>query len=167
MSKLRRINHHYGVYFITSVTFNRNPILIDNEKLLLASFEFVRTLYQIELKAWVILPDHFHLLIESNDVDVSDIMRRIKTKFSGLYRSQLKLTEGRLWQHRFWDHAIRDETDFRTHFDYIHYNPVKHGLVNNPFQYKHSSIHKYLKEGYYQPDWGVHDPVGTIEEFGE
>ena len=40
--------------------------------------------------------------------------------------------EKKIWQKRFWEHLIRDEEDFQRCFDYIHYNPVKHGYVNRP-----------------------------------
>jgi len=48
---------------------------------------------------------------------------------------------------------IRDEDDFSRHFDYIHYNPVKHGYVKRPHDWKWSSYHRYRKRGYYQDDW--------------
>ena len=49
-----------------------------------------------------------------------------------IYLSRRKRQEGNLWQHRLWEHLIRDEQDFALHCDYIHYNPVKHGLCNSP-----------------------------------
>jgi hypothetical protein len=44
--------------------------------------------------------------------------------------SKLKHRESTIWQRRFWEHQIRDENDFACHVDYIHFNPVKHGMVN-------------------------------------
>lgn len=45
----------------------------------------------------------------------------------------------KFWQKGFWDHVIRDEADFQRHLDYIHYNPVKHGLVQRPEDWPYSS----------------------------
>lgn len=45
-----------------------------------------------------------------------------------------------VWQDRFWEHTIRNERDMQTHYDYIHYNPVKHGYVDSVDQWKWSSI---------------------------
>ena len=59
-----------------------------------------------------------------------------------------------IWQRRFWEHVIRDQTDFNRHCDYIHYNPVKHGLVNSPLEWKHSSFGKFVEKGLYRQDWG-------------
>jgi len=42
----------------------------------------------------------------------------------------VKRGERGIWQCRYWEHLIRDEADFRAHMDYVHINPVKHGLVN-------------------------------------
>jgi putative transposase len=59
-----------------------------------------------------------------------------------------------VWQRRFWEHAIRDEHDFERHFDYIHYNPIKHGLVRHLRDWPYSSFHRWVRQGVYEPDWG-------------
>ena len=88
-------------------------------------------------------------------------------KVSARYRIRNKSTSGRIWQYRFWDHIIRDQNDLNKHIDYIHYNPVKHNLVQNPFEWKYSSIHEFKIEGYYSDDWGVKDRLTFKGEFGE
>jgi len=102
------------------------------------------------LGAWVVLPDHFHAILNVGDGALSDIMHRFKVRYSRRYRDANG--SGRVWQNRFWDHMIRDEDDFRSHIDYIHYNPMKHSLVTDPFDYEHSSIHKYAEQGYCERD---------------
>ena len=52
-------------------------------------------------------------------------------------------------------HQMRDENDLVRHIDYIHYNPVKHGLVNSPSAWPYSSFHRYVKQGDYDADWGA------------
>jgi len=79
-------------------------------------------------------------------------MHDFKLSFASLYRKKHNQNAGRVWQSRFWDHIIRNEKDLNNHIDYIHYNPVKHGLVKSPFEWKYSSIHEYKE--YYQTDWG-------------
>jgi REP-associated tyrosine transposase len=59
-----------------------------------------------------------------------------------------------LWQRRFWEHTIRDDRDFERHVDYIHYNPVKHGLVGRVCDWPHSSFHRYVRIGLLPRDWG-------------
>jgi hypothetical protein len=59
-----------------------------------------------------------------------------------------------VWQPRYWEHTIRDENDFERHFDYIHWNPVKHGCVRCPHEWPHSSFHQYVERGVYDRRWG-------------
>jgi putative transposase len=63
--------------------------------------------------------------------------------------------------------VIRDQEDFNRHIDYVHFNPVKHGLVRDPFKYEHSSLQKFFREGYYSRDWGCHELIGFAGDFGE
>jgi putative transposase len=73
--------------------------------------------------------------------------------------------EQAVWQHRYWEHLLRDESDFARHVDYIHYNPVKHGLVPSPLEWPYSSFRRYVDAGVYAADWGcggmVFDGVGA------
>ena len=73
-------------------------------------------------------------------------------------QSRKRTGEAAVWQRRFRQHMIRDEDDFRRHFHYIHYNPVQHGYVNRPHDWKGLSYHRYRKPGYYQKDWGSAEP---------
>lgn len=59
-----------------------------------------------------------------------------------------------IWQRHFWEHSIRDETDFERHVDYVHINPIKHGLVNSVIDWPYSSFHRYVENGVYPENWG-------------
>jgi putative transposase len=114
-----------------------------------------------------ILPDHIHLLWEMpiNDANYSLRIGEIKKRFSKKYinkfgvpiainPTQRKRGEAGIWQRRFWEHFIRDENDLNKHIEYIHYNPVKHGLVNQAKEWEGSSFHDYVRKGFYDEDWG-------------
>jgi len=62
---------------------------------------------------------------------------------------------------------IRDEDDFEQHADYIHYNPVKHGLAKAPSEWMYSSFHRYVREGYYTDDWGRGEEVKFPDAIGK
>lgn len=96
----------------------------------------------------VVLPDHIHCLLTlpKGESDYSVRLRLIKTIMT-------KQAGEQIWQKRFWEHAIRDEYDFEQHVNYIHYNPVKHGLVNRPIDWRHSSIHKFIAEKQLPKNW--------------
>jgi putative transposase len=91
--------------------------------------------------------------------------RRIKEEFTRNYlagggregersQSRKRQRERAIWQRRFWEHTIVDEEDFERHFDYIHYNPVKHGYVKSPIDWPYSSFHRWVKRGVYEATWG-------------
>ncbi|MCK5125353.1 MAG: transposase [candidate division Zixibacteria bacterium] len=165
MSNLRRYNPNGRSIFITTVTYKRQPILIDNADLLLSALNEALNKDQAKLLAWVIMTDHLHLLLDTRSADISATMHRFKLSFASRYRKRYNIYKGRIWQLRFWDHIIRDEKDYNRHLDYIHYNPVKHGLVKAPKLFPHSSIHHY--SNYYQQDWGVTETPQIEGKFGE
>jgi putative transposase len=74
-----------------------------------------------------------------------------------------------LWQHRFWEHTIRDDTDLVRHIDYIHWNPVKHGYVKRAVDWPYSSFHRYVKQGLLPADWAEVEGIETEDDddFGE
>ena len=83
-----------------------------------------------------------------------------------LTASKKKHRESTLWQRRYWEHRIRSETDFARHVDYIHYNPVRHGLCVRPRDWPHSTLHRYIEAGTVPADWGANMPR-VDGEFGE
>lgn len=164
MSNLRRYFQKGDIVFITNVTFNRNNILIDNIDLLTSSIKKVKDNSDFDIIAFVYMPDHFHLLIDSKNKDITKIMQRIKMSFGNKYRIRNNVRSGRVWQNRYWDHIIKDQEDLNHHIDYIHYNPVKHGKVNSPFDWKHSSIHEF--KHIYSQEWGC-KKIDFKGDFGE
>jgi putative transposase len=155
------------VYFVTAVTHERAEILRDNADILWNSIVKIRNAEKFDLIAWAMMPDHFHMIIDCNASSLSKIMQRIKLSFAYQYRRRMAMYRGQVWQSRFWDHAIRDQKDMNRHIDYVHYNPVKHHIASSPFEWKHSSIHEYLENGYYSDDWGVRETLNMEGEFGE
>jgi putative transposase len=80
-------------------------------------------------------------------------------------QSREKRQESTVWQRRYWEHTIRDEKDLSIHVEYIHYNPVKHGLVNRVADWQWSSFHRYVAMGFYDASWG--GEYNHTGEFGE
>jgi putative transposase len=81
-------------------------------------------------------------------------------------RSKIAKRERGLWQRRYWEHTIRDDADLERHVDYIHFNPVKHGLVSQVRDWPYSTFHRYVERGDLTADWGGR----TVElqgQFGE
>jgi putative transposase len=68
--------------------------------------------------------------------------------------SRVKRRERGIWQRRFWAHLLTDQDDFNAHFDYIHWNPVKHGWVRQVADWPYSSFHRFVALGLYPNNWG-------------
>ena len=156
-----------GTFFFTLVTEGRRPILAAAEvvEVLRGAFRAVRLSRPFEIDAIVVMPDHLHCIwtLPPDDADFATRWRLIKTGFTKHCPPTLRAAanparaakrQQAVWQHRYWEHQIRDETDFARHVDYIHYNPVKHGLAASPIDWPYSSFHRHVKAGIYPPDWG-------------
>ena len=169
MPNYRRPQIPGGTYFITQVTDQREPWLCSDvgRRALREAIVKVRERYPFVIDAFVLLPEHFHCLLTlpPDDHDFSVRLRLIKTyvtKHDGqalqinrpVSRSRQKRGERHLWQRRFWEHWIQDERDFAMHCDYIHMNPVHHGLCEMPQAWQFSSIHRFMAQNIYAPDWG-------------
>jgi len=165
--------------FITIVTSQRKPILINNIEILRKAFENTKKVYDFEIIAAVILPEHMHIIIQPRNIkEYPKIIHAVKYYFSKkmqddggivippyIEESKLKKGDKGIWQRRYFEHTIRDETDLHNHLDYIHYNPVKHGHVNNVKDWKFSSFDKFVEMKNYDVDWGSADDVKHIEEY--
>ena len=81
--------------------------------------------------------------------------------------SKRKYREGTVWQRRFYEHVIRDERDLNAHMDYIHYNPVKHGLVARVADWPYSTFHRWVAEGRYTAAWAQAPAELRGTEMGE
>lgn len=158
MSNFKRYYEDKNIVFITIVTYNRLPILIDNIELIRTSFKQIK--FKFKIIAGIVLPDHLHMLIQTeNAVDYPKIISAFKAYFSKLMpqnnnqtQQQLDRREKGIWQRRYYDHIIRDENDFEKHLDYIHYNSVKH-LMISPKLWNYSSFKKFVDNGFYSEDW--------------
>ena len=164
MPDYRRAWHPGGTYFFTVNLLERrdNDLLTRHINTLREVVQSVRLCHPFIIHGWVVLPEHLHCVIElpENDQDFSTRWRLIKSDFSKALpknerRSKVRVKRGErgIWQRRFWEHLIRDEEDFRAHMDYVHFNPVKHGLVKYVKDWPHSTFHRLVEQGVYPLDW--------------
>jgi putative transposase len=153
-----------ATYFFTVTLANRqSDLLVKEVARLKQAFTLTAAIAPFETVAFCVLPDHLHCIWQLSKGDNAYPQRwaAIKARFSrGLIavenRSDSKVAkrEKGIWQRRYWEHQIRDELDLQRHVDYIHMNPVKHGLVTQVRDWPHSSFHRYVKEEKMPADWG-------------
>ena len=164
-----------GKYFFTVTLADRtSSALVDHVGALRMAFRIARQERPFTVEAIAILPEHLHAIwtLPSDDADFSGRWRRIKANFThrlvaaGVPVNRHRKGEYALWQRRFWEHTIRNEIDFERHADYVHYNPVKHGLVSRVCDWPYSSFHVYVKRGLLPVDWAG-DAEEATTDFGE
>jgi putative transposase len=164
-----------ATFFITATLADRaSSALTDYIALLRAAFRVTRRQHPFAIEAVVVLPDHLHVVmtLPANDADFPVRMSLIKRRFTAaIAKTGAKIARHRngdmaLWQRRYWEHTIRDEVDFERHVDYIHFNPVKHGLVNRVCDWPYSSFHRFVRRGILPEDWAG-DSSQHRARFGE
>jgi putative transposase len=172
MSDYRRWYVPGGTYFFTLVTYRRYPFFQDRfaRELLGQTMREVKKELPFETIAAVLLWDHLHCIwtLPSGDADYSTRWKRVKGEFTRRWLDaggmELPVTASRrargergVWQRRFWEHTALEEEDIEVRFDYIHYNPVKHGYVKRPGDWTWSTFGRYVALGHYEEDWGSTD----------
>jgi putative transposase len=169
MVKYRRVFIEEGTYFFTITLKNRQSDFltryVENFK---TAYRGVKKTRPFKTLAYVILPEHCHLIwkLPEDDFDYAGRWREIKKGFTkallgkGINFQKNNHNEYDLWQRRYWEQTIRDEKDLENHINYIHFNSLKHGYVQNVKDWKHSSFHTYVSKGILTQDW-----MGTNEEI--
>lgn len=161
----RRVWQQGGTYFFTVNLLQRkgNGLLIRHIQALREAVKVVKARHPFEIHGWVVLPEHFHCVLElpPDDADYATRLRLIKAGFSKSLpkterRSAVRVRRGErgIWQRRYWEYLIRDEADYRAHLDYIHYNPVKHGWAKQVKDWPYSTFHLWVGQGVYPLEWG-------------
>ena len=154
-----------GTYFFTVNLHQRgdNDLLTRHIERLREAVRIVCRRHPFDIHAWVVLPDHLHCILElpEGEADFAGRWRLIKAGFTraipnddkGVSPSRETPGERGVWQRRFWEHLIRDEEDYLHHMDYVHMNPVRHGLVSRVIDWPYSTFHRLVEKGVYPADW--------------
>jgi putative transposase len=152
-------------YFVTASTLNKSRFLETSEHLSLwvETIKALAVEFKVTLAAWVVLQNHYHILfMPAAGRDLTAFMKRLH----GGTSRQFNLLDGqvgrKIW-YSYWDTCIRGEHDFWTRLNYIHYNPVKHGYVENPADWEYSSYGSYVRGvdnqwlGYCEKEFPIYD----------
>jgi len=130
-----------GTYFLTFSTWHHRQLFVVETYARL----FLKTIYRYRregrylLHAFVLMPDHIHLLLTpAVDVTVERAVQLIKGGYSHALGTLVE-RNSEVWQRGFTDHRIRDAQDFVHHQNYIHQNPVVGHLVLNAPEYRYCS----------------------------
>ena len=168
MARYRRDKTPGTTWFFTVVTYQRRHLLCDKvvRTALREAIRKVKVRHPFVIDAWVLLPNHMHCIwtLPEGDSNYSLRWKLIKSHVTRECRkyihhsndassAKIRRRESAIWQRRFWEHRIRNEKDYSHHMDYLHYNPVKHGLCKSPSEWPHSTLHRLMAEGIYPGNW--------------
>ncbi len=148
----RRMEPGQRYFFTVNLADRSSGLLTERIDVLRSSIAQVKRRHPFEIIAWVVMPEHMHALwaLPADDCNYSLRWSLIKSTFSRqiektepIGTSRMSRRERGIWQRRFWEHRIRDDRDLRTHIDYIHHNPVKHGHSLRATDWPYSTIHRH------------------------
>lgn len=158
-----------GRYLITAANFEHVPIITpperstDFEARLLAAMQAIMA----EVYAWVVMPNHYHILL---GVETLDLISAALKQLHGATSREWNLADGKTGQRQVWyrfsDRVIRNDAHFYCALNYIHYNPVKHGYVRDPYDWLWSSLPNYLEDrgrDWLRETWKTYAPS---DDFG-
>jgi len=129
----------------------------------------------LSIEAIVVLPDHLHAIWTLPDGDADFALRwlLLKSTFSRSLPEGEQVSASRrgkgergIWQRRYWEHTLRDQSDYAAHMDYVHFNPVRHAQVSRVRDWPYSSFHRMVRLGIYPQDWAGDQRDGP-GRFGE
>src|SRR5215813_13364433 len=163
MPNYRRAFVAGGCWFFTANLLDRRShLLTDEADSLRDAVRWTRQRFPFHIDAMVVLPDHIHTVwtLPPDDADFSLRWRWVKARFSRAIPKQERLSRVRqargergIWQRRFWEHLIRDDSDYARHVEYCYINPVKHALVSRVRDWPYSSFHRDVQAGLFPEDW--------------
>lgn len=174
MSNYRRSRVPGGTWFFTlALADRRSRLLVEEIEGLRHTYRQTQLVHPFQTLAICVLPDHLHAIwrLPEGDADYAGRWSLLKSSFSRRLPtnpgspSKIRKREKGLWQRRYWEHEIRGAADLQRHVDYVHFNPVKHGLVAQVADWPYSSFHRYVQKGLLPSDWaGTDEADGS---FGE
>jgi len=136
-----------GTYLITAACYEHCPIFENLDDLSWLTNETLDAFTTANLphSAWVFLPNHYHLLVEAENLTiVSEVLRLLHSRVATAINSRHRQRGRKVW-YRFSDRFIRSERHYFASVNYIHYNPIKHGYVERMGDWPWSSVHQYVE----------------------
>jgi putative transposase len=163
MPECRRLWVPGGTYaFTVNLADRSRRLLSERFDVLHDATCVVRRRHAFEIVAWVVMPNHLHAVWTLPDGDHDFALRwmLIKQRFSRAMPAHERITASRLrkgergiWQRRYWERLVRNERDMQNCIDYIHFNPVKHGMAARVVDWPYSSFHRFVLNGWLPEDW--------------
>ena len=134
-----------NLYHVIIRGINKQDIFIDDQdkRKFIKEVFLAKEKFEFKLYAYVIMPNHVHLVIKEKQIDISKIMHRIQLAYSEYLNIKYSRV-GHVFQGRFYSKNIENEEYLKSVIRYIHFNPDKAGIIRYD-QYQWSSYKNYIK----------------------
>jgi putative transposase len=156
-----------AIYMLTAAIYQNQNMIFSPERKNAWQDSFIKAanLYKWQIIAWVVLQNHYHALVVSPE-NLSNLSKFIGSyhKFTARKWNDEDSLSGRKVWWNYWDTCIRSEKDYQNRLRYIFWNPVKHGLVENPEDYPFSSYNNFLNQQD-EFDFTGMEEVSDVPEF--
>jgi putative transposase len=159
-----------GAYLISAANFEHQAIMQSSQRRMEFEAQLLNSLKEIadDLIAWVVLPNHYHMLIRVQSLDhISVALKQLHGITSRAWNIEDNLTGKRRVWYKFADKYIRNDSHLHVAFNYLHYNPVKHGYVSDPYDWPWSSLQMYYEDkgkDWLADQWQAFEPP---DDFGK
>ena len=157
-----------AIYMLTASIYQKEPLIASSKRKMewVGAFYKAAEIYGWQIIAWAILHNHYHAVLQSPE-DSGTLSKFIGSyhKFTARqWNDEDNATERKVWWN-YWDTCIRSESDYYTRLRYVFWNPVKHGLVSVPEEYKFSNYQEFLLQWQVEFDFTDIDEANDVPEF--
>jgi putative transposase len=144
VSNIHRLRSSNKIFFITTNLISGEPHFAEPDyEIIIETIAKAQERLGFLLCGYVLMPDHWHVLIWPRfPITISSVVQTVK-RVSSFKLNRLRHGRGPLWQHQFWDRFVRHTQEFRERLDYMHFNPVRKGLVKDPEHWRWSSYNNF------------------------
>lgn len=160
-----------ATYFVTMDCFQRQPLLAPPrvKEMLVDTIQKTKKQFGLHVAAYVILDDHAHLIfIAPTASEGAGPVNYLRARMTRLWREHdQRPAEAPFWNHGMKLRTLESADDLRAHLDYIHYDPVRHGLCERAYDYPWSSLQARVEQGHYPENWALLGPPASLGRFAQ
>jgi putative transposase len=141
-------------YMLTGATYKRQPFIRSEarKKEWISAFLSASEIYHWKVFAWVVFDNHYHAILKSPDNGIANLPKFVSSfhKYTARHWNDQENETSRMVWWNYWDTCIKSQEDYLKRLQYVFWNPVKHGFVDEPSEYAYSNYNDFLKHEWFE-----------------
>ncbi len=154
---------------ITGATYQKQAIMRTDARKSEWRDSFLKAseLYNWNVIVWTVMDNHYHVIVKSPEQNAADLPKYVGSfhKFTARRWNEEDKTVGRKVWWNYWDTYVRSEKDFLNRLKYVFWNPIKHGYVDKPDEYRLSNYSTFLEAHFFSDGYEPDNEVNDVPEF--